>query len=373
MSGPAAAELVVDLDAYRENLRVLRGLAPGAQQLAVVKANGYGHGMQSIARAAREAGADWLGVATPEEALTLRRAGDEGPLLCWLATPGAPFGELAEAGVEVTASSDEQLEEILAAAPSRPRVQLKVDTGLSRNGARFGADWTALVRAAARAQSAGRVEITGVWSHFACADEPDHPATAEQEAVFLAAVEELRAAGIEPGLRHLSNSAGILTRPSAHLDLVRVGIASYGIDPDPAVRFSGLRPVLTARARLAHVKEVPAGARVSYGFRWTAPEPTRLGLVPVGYGEGIHRTASNRAEMGYSGRRVPVRGTICMDQCVIDLGELPARRGDLVTVFGPGDDGEPTAGEWAQAAGTIGYEIVTRLAGRWTRIYRGER
>ena len=373
MSGEPAAELIVDLDAYRENLRVLRGLAPGAAQMAVVKANGYGHGMVPIARAAREAGADWLGVATPEEALALRSAGDRGPVLCWLATPGAPFAELVDAGIEVTASSAEQLDEILAAAPSRPRVQLKVDTGLSRNGARFGADWTALGRSATRAQAAGRVDVTGVWSHFACADEPDNPASAEQEAVFSSAVDELRAAGIEPGLRHLSNSAGILTRPTAHLDLVRVGIASYGIDPDPAVRFDGIRPVLTARARLAHVKDVPAGARVSYGFRWTAPEPTRLGLVPVGYGEGLHRTSSNRAEMGYAGRRVPVRGTICMDQCVIDLGDLPARRGDLVTLFGPGDDGEPTAEDWAQAAGTIGYEIVTRLAGRWTRTYRGER
>ncbi|MBM9462035.1 alanine racemase [Aeromicrobium sp. YIM 150415] len=370
---PAAAELVVDLDAYRENLRVLRELAPASQQMAVVKANGYGHGMVPIARAARDAGADWLGVARPEEALALRSAGDDGPVLCWLETPGAPFAELVEAGIEVTASSAEQLEEILAAAPSRPRVQLKVDTGLSRNGARFGADWSALVRAASRAQDGGRVQVTGVWSHFACADEPDNPASAEQEAVFIGAVDELRGAGVEPGLRHLSNSAGILTRPSAHFDLVRVGIASYGIDPDPAVRFPGVRPVLTARARLAQVKEVEAGARVSYGYRWTADHPTRLGLVPVGYGDGLHRTASNRAEMGYAGRRVPVRGTICMDQCVIDLGELPARRGDLVTLFGPGDDGEPTAEEWAQAAGTIGYEIVTRLAGRWTRTYRGER
>ncbi|RLV56536.1 alanine racemase [Aeromicrobium phragmitis] len=367
------AELVVDLDAYRENLAALRAMAPGAQQMAVVKANGYGHGMLPVARAARDAGAEWLGVATAEEALALRAAGDSGALLCWLAAPGAPFAELIDAGVEVTASSVEQLDEILAASPRRSRVQLKVDTGLSRNGARYGRDWTALVHAAARAQSLGRIAVTGVWSHFACADEPDNSATDEQEKLFRAALDDMAVAGLEPGIRHLCNSAGILTQPSAHLDLVRVGIASYGIAPDPAVPVPGVRPVLTARARLAHVKDVEAGARVSYGYRWQAEHPTRLGLVPVGYGEGIHRTASNRAEVGFAGRRLPVRGTICMDQFVVELGDVPARRGDVVTLFGPGDDGEPGVEDWAVAAGTIGYEIVTRLAGRWARSYRGER
>ncbi|MFD1859671.1 alanine racemase [Aeromicrobium camelliae] len=367
------AELVVDLDVYRQNLDVLRRLAPGAQQMAVVKANGYGHGMVPMARAARDAGAEWLGVATAEEALALRSAGDSGPVLCWLAAPGAPFAELIDQDIEVTASSAEQLEEILAAAPRRPRVQLKVDTGLSRNGARFGPDWTALVHAAARAQALGRVAVTGVWSHFACADEPGNPATDEQEKVFRSAVDELSAAGVDPGTRHLCNSAGVLTQPSAHLDLVRVGIASYGIAPDAAVPVPGVRPVLTARARLAHVKDVEAGARVSYGYRWQAEHATRLGLVPVGYGEGIHRTASNRAEVGFAGGRLPVRGTICMDQFVVELGDVPAQRGDIVTLFGPGDDGEPSVEDWAVAAGTIGYEIVTRLAGRWARTYRGER
>ncbi|WP_293787549.1 alanine racemase, partial [uncultured Aeromicrobium sp.] len=314
-----------------------------------------------------------LGVATADEALALRAAGDSGPLLCWLSAPGAPFAELIEHDVEVTASSAEQLHEILAAAPRRPRVQLKVDTGLSRNGARFGPDWTALVHAAAHAQESGRVSVTGVWSHFACADEPENPATEEQEKVFLAAVDELNAAGVDPGTRHLCNSAGLITRPSAHLDLVRVGIAAYGIAPDPSVPVPGVRPVLTARARLAHVKSVEAGARVSYGLRWRAERATRLGLVPVGYGEGIHRTASNRAEVGFEGTRLPVRGTICMDQFVVELGEVPAQRGDVVTLFGPGDDGEPGVEDWALAAGTISYEIVTRLAGRWSRIYRGER
>ncbi|MBA4608066.1 alanine racemase [Aeromicrobium sp. Marseille-Q0843] len=367
----ANAELVIDLDQYRANLAALRAHAPGALQMAVVKANAYGHGMVPVARAARQASVDWLGVATPAEALELRAAGDHGPLLCWLAVPGAPFTELIGADVEMTASGVDQLEAI-AAAGDRPRVQLKVDTGLSRNGA-FGPHWDDLVAAAARMQAAGRIEVTGVWSHFASADEPEHPANDHQEAVFRAAVDQLAAAGVHPALRHLANSAAAVTRPSSHFDLVRLGIATYGIAPDPAVPVPDVRPILTARTVLANVKRVPAGSSVSYGWRWSADRETTLGLVPVGYGEGIHRTASNRAQVGFAGGRAPVRGTICMDQLVVDLGDRPARIGDPVTVFGPGDDGEPTAQDWADAAGTIAYEIVTRLAGRWSRTYRGER
>lgn len=367
----ANAELVIDLDQYRANLAALRAYAPDALQMAVVKADAYGHGMGPVARAARDGGADWLGVATPDEALALRALGDEGPLLCWLNVPGAPFAELAEAGVEVTASGADQLATI-ASASNRPKVQLKVDTGLSRNGA-LGREWDELVEAAVRLQSAGSIEVTGVWSHFACADEPGHRANDQQEVVFRAAVDHLRAAGVEPGLRHMANSAATVIRPSSHFDLVRVGIASYGIDPDPAVPVPEVRPVLTARTVLAHVKRVPAGTSVSYGWRWTAERETTLGLVPVGYGEGIHRTASNRAEVGFAGGRAPVRGTICMDQLVVDLGDRPARIGDPITLFGPGHEGEPTAQDWAEAAGTIGYEIVTSLAGRWSRTYRGER
>lgn len=367
----ANAELVIDLDRYRANLAALRAYAPDALQMAVVKADAYGHGMVPVARAARQGGADWLGVATADEALALRAAGDGGPLLCWLLTPGVPFAELAQAGVDVTASTVEQLE-AAAAASDRPRVQVKVDTGLSRNGA-FGAQWDELVAAAGRLQAAGRVHVTGIWSHFACADEPDHPANDHQESVFRAAVDQLRSAGVEPEVRHLANSAATVTRPSSHFDLVRVGIASYGLDPDPAVSVPEVRPAMTARTVLAQVKRVPAGASVSYGWGWTAERETTLGLVPVGYGEGIHRTASNRAEVGFAASRVPVRGTICMDQLVVDLGDRPARIGDPITLFGPGDDGEPTAQDWATAAGTINYEIVTRLGGRWSRTYRGER
>ncbi len=365
-------EAVVDLDAFAANLAALAACAPTSALMTVVKAGAYGHGAVPMARAARRAGSAWLGVATVDEALALRAAGDVGPLLCWLASPGADYAGAVEAGVEVTASSVEQLDEIVAAAPTRPRVQLKVDTGLSRNGAR-GEQWSQLVAAAAVAQAAGRVEVTGVWSHFACADEPSHPANDEQERVFRDAVDELAAAGVEPPLRHLANSAATLTRPSAHLDLVRVGIAAYGIRPDPGLTYpTRLTPVMTLRARLAQVKRVPAGAGVSYGHQWVAERDTTLGLVPMGYGDGIAVAASNRAELQVGGVRVPLVGRVCMDQVVVDLGDRPALRGDVATLFGPGHDGEPTAEDWATASGTIAYEVVTRLGGRTVRTYRGE-
>ncbi|MRK00634.1 alanine racemase [Aeromicrobium sp. S22] len=370
MTAPQA-EAVIDLDAFGANLEALAACAPSSAQMTVVKADAYGHGMVPMARAARAAGTDWLGVATLAEALALRESGDTGDLLCWLAAPGADYAAAVEADVEVTASSTDQLAEILAAAPRRPRVQLKVDTGLSRNGA-LGREWTALVAAAAAAQAAGRVEVTGVWSHFACADEPAHPANDAQEAVFVAAVDELTAAGIEPGLRHLCNSPATLTRPSAHFDMVRVGIAAYGIRPDPGMTYeTPLTPVLTLRGRLAQVKRIPAGAKVSYGQTWTAERDTTVGLVPLGYGEGIAVSASNRAEVLAAGARVPLVGRVCMDQFVVDLGERSARRGDAVVLFGPGHDGEPTAEDWATASGTIAYEVVTRLGGRIVRTYEG--
>jgi alanine racemase len=368
------AEAIIDLDAYRSNLQALAACAPASALLAVVKADAYGHGMATCAKAAREAGADWLGVATPAEALRLRSLGDTGPVLCWLAAPGADFASAVEAGIELTASSAEQLEEILAAAPSPPRVQLKVDTGLSRNGAFVGEQWSRLVQATAAAKAAGKLEHTGTWSHFACADEPDHPANDAQERAFTEAVAELESAGLSPGLRHLSNSAATLTRPSSHLDLVRVGISSYGLAPDGRMRFdTQLRPVMTLRGRLAAVKRVPAGTSVSYGHRYTTDHETTLGLVPVGYAEGLPRNASNRVEAAFAGERVRVAGSICMDQVVVDLGDRAAQRGDIVTLFGPGDDGEPTVQEWADAADTITYEVVTRVGGRTERTYRGAR
>lgn len=367
------SEVVVDLDAIRENVATLSALAPDSAFMVVVKADGYGHGMLPVARAAKDAGADWLGVATVEEALALRKAGIHGPILCWLAAPGADYTAAIDHEIDLTASSAEQFEEILDMAPKRPRIQLKVDTGMGRNGA-LGEQWSDLVDAASVAARAGTAEITAVWSHFACADEPEHPANDQQEDRFHEAVEELEAAGVEPALRHMANSAALLSRPSSHMDMVRVGIAAYGITP--MADFSSpvpLRQALTLRARLVAAKRAPAGTGVSYGQRYTTERETTLGLVPVGYGEGVLRAASGRAEAGFAGQRVPVAGTICMDQLVVDLGDLPADRGDEVVLFGPGDGGEPTVEDWARAAGTIGYEVVTQLGGRLVHTYLGER
>ncbi|MGZ5372239.1 alanine racemase [Aeromicrobium sp.] len=373
MTGPQA-EAVVDLDAYRQNLVNVSACAPNSQLMAVVKANAYGHGMAECARAAREAGADWLGVATVAEARSLRESGDTGDVLCWLASPGEDFAGAIEHGIQVTASGVAQLDEILAATGDRrAKVQLKADTGLSRNGA-YGEEWLRLVDAAATAHRAGRITVTGVWSHLACADEPEHRANDEQEKAFREAISAVEATGLAPGLKHLSNSAATLTRPSAHFDLVRVGIASYGISPDLALAYdTELTPVMTLRGHLAAVKRVAAGSGVSYGHTYYTRRETTLGLVPMGYGDGVSRTASNRAEAQFAGVRVPVAGTICMDQLVVDLGDADAKTGDPVTLFGPGTDGEPSVSDWAEAAGTIGYEVVTRLGGRIEHTYRGVR
>ena len=372
----ARAEIVVDLDAVRHNVRTLRDRVDGRALMVVVKADGYGHGMLEVARAAREAGADWLGVAVAEEALALREAGDDGPLLCWLAVPGEDFGPLVEQGVDVTAYTRDELDEIRAAARERgavARVQLKVDTGLSRGGSSQ-EEWPDLVAAAVAAERSGEVRVTGIWSHFACSDEPDHPANDAQEEVFRWALDLAERSGLRPEVRHLCNSAGALTRPSSWFDLVRCGIAAYGLTPMPDVASSdelGLIPAMTVQSRLAVVKGVRAGAGVSYGHTDTTAHDTTVGVVPVGYGDGIPRHASSRAPVLAAGQVRPIAGRVCMDQFVLDLGDADAAAGDAVVLFGPGKDGEPTAQDWAEACGTINYEIVTRIGGRMQRRYVG--
>ncbi len=369
---PPRAEIVVDLAAVRHNVRILRDLvqvdAP-VQLMVVVKADGYGHGMVEVAGAARDAGADWLGVATIDEALTLRAAGDRGPLLCWLSAPGDDFAAAVAAGVEVTAYTVEELEEV--AAVGGARVQLKVDTGLSRGGAPRAA-WASLCEAAAAHEAAGRIEVTGIWSHFVASDEPAHPMNDAQEAAFRDALDLAARAGLDPDVRHLANSAAAILRPSSHFDLVRCGIAAYGLDPAPgATPPLGLRPAMTARARLVMSKPISAGDGVSYGHTWVADHDTSVGLVPAGYADGVPRAAGNVASVWVEDSRRPVRGRVCMDQVVVDLhGELPPP-GTEVVLFGPGDRGEPTAQDWAEAVGTISYEIVTRIGGRFVRRHVG--
>ena len=382
MSSPPSphAEVVVDLGAVRHNLRRLRdlvaeGVARPPAVMVVVKADAYGHGMLEVARTARDEGVDWLGVATGAEALALREAGDRGPLLCWLAAPGHDFAPLVAADVDVTASSIAQLEEVVRGAREAQvvaRVQLKVDTGLSRNGAPR-SEWLELCTAARRAQEEGVVRVTGLWSHLACADEPDHPANAVQKAAFLEASALAEDAGLRPEVRHLSNSAGALLHPDVRLDLVRLGIAVYGLSPAPDVVTSeelGLVPAMTVRGSVVLTKELAPGDGVSYGHTFVAEEPMRVALVPMGYADGIPRHASSTAEVQVSGVRGRVLGRICMDQFVVEAPE--AHAGDQVVVLGPGTHGEPTATDWARWCATIDYEIVTRMGGRQTRVWVDE-
>ncbi|MEU9484391.1 alanine racemase [Streptomyces decoyicus] len=368
------ARAAIDVAAVRSNVRALRDRAPRAELMAVVKSDGYGHGAVRCARAAREAGAGWLGTALPEEAFALRAAGDTGRLMCWLWTPGGPWRQAVEQDIDVGVSALWALREVIAAARAcgrTARVQLKVDTGLGRNGCPP-ADWPELTAAARAAEAEGALTVTGVWSHFACADEPGHPSIAAQLDVFHEALKTAETAGLRPEVRHIANTPALLTLPEAHFDLVRTGIGIYGISPSPELGTSqelGLRPAMTLEASLASVKRVPGGHGVSYGHHYTTPGATALALIPLGYADGIPRHASGTGPVLVAGKRRTVAGRIAMDQFVVDLGGDSAEPGDPAVLFGPGDRGEPTAEDWAQVAGTIGYEIVTRIGSRVPRVY----
>ncbi|MDY7087110.1 MAG: alanine racemase [Actinomycetota bacterium] len=366
------AEVRVDLDAIRDNVALLRARTT-AEVMAVVKGDGYGHGMLPSARAALAGGATWLGVATLGEGLALRRAGFEVPVLAWLHSPGMPLHEGVAAGLDLNAGSLQLLGELVTAArraERTARVHLKLDTGLSRGGA-TPSEWPALLEAAAKAQADGDIDVVGVWSHFAYADEPGHETIDHQLAVFAEGLATAERAGITPRYRHIANSAATLTRPDAHYDLVRPGIAVYGLSPVAGESY-GLRPAMTARARVALTKRVPAGQGVSYGHTYFTERDTTLALVPLGYADGVPRAASNAGPVQLGGKRRTVAGRVCMDQIVLDVGDDPVVAGDVATLFGPGDDGGPTADDWAAVVGTINYEIVTRFgSSRVPRVYQG--
>jgi alanine racemase len=376
------ARAEIDLAALRANVRALRERAPGAALMAVVKADAYGHGAVPCARAAVEAGATWLGTATPQEALALRAAEaglpDDIRVMCWLWTPGGPWREAVEARLDVSVSAMWAMEEVVGAARAAgvpARVQLKADTGLGRGGCQPGADWEELVAAALRAEGEGLLRVTGLWSHFACADEPGHPSIAAQLTRFREMTAYAEGQGLRPEVRHIANSPATLTLPDAHFDLVRPGIAMYGVSPSPEIGTPadfGLRPVMTLAASLALVKQVPGGHGVSYGHHYTTPGETTLGLVPLGYGDGVPRHASSTGPVLVDGKWRTVAGRIAMDQFVVDLGGDRPEPGAEAVLFGPGDRGEPTAEDWAQAAGTIAYEIVTRIGSRVPRVYVNE-
>ncbi|MDS1269995.1 alanine racemase [Lipingzhangella sp. LS1_29] len=371
-SSHAAAQ--VDLDAIRSNIALLADRASGAAVMGVVKADGYGHGMLPAARAMLAGGATWLGVAFVEEALQLRAAGIQVPTVAWILPPGADLATAITADIDLGVSDARVLDAVADAAGSvgrSARVHLKVDTGLTRGG--VPADqWPAVVESAARAEATGRIHVVGVFSHFACADEPGHSSIDAQISAFHTALGVVEKAGLEPRVRHLANSAATLTRPETHFDLVRPGIASYGICPIPELTDTGLRPAMTLSSDLALVKPAPAGSGVSYGHRYITDRDTRVALVPLGYGDGVPRNATNRAEVAIAGDRFPIAGTVCMDQFMVDVGDAPVPEDGRVHLFGPGDAGEPTAQDWAGATGTIPYEIVTRISPRVPRVYIGD-
>ena len=340
--------------------------------MAVVKADGYGHGLLPSARAVLAGGAQWLGVAFLEEALALRAGGIDAPVLAWLFSPDEDLAAPVAAGVDLGVYDEAELAAVQAAAVSTgrtARVHLKVDTGLSRGGARPEA-WPQLCRAAAEADG---VEVVGVWSHLASADAgPGHPVTASQAAVFAQALEAAARAGVRPQVRHLANSAATLTAPATHYDLVRPGVSLYGLSPVPRTGGPadfGLRPAMTLASRVALTKRVPAGSGVSYLHRYTTTGDTTLALVPLGYADGVPRAGTGVLPVQLAGRRRTVAGTVCMDQFVLDVGEDEVTAGDEVLLFGPGDAGEPTAQDWADVLGTIDYEIVTRVGVRVPRTY----
>lgn len=376
------ARAVVDLGAVRANARALGDLAPSAQVMAVVKADAYGHGLLPVARAAVEGGATWLGVAQLSEALALRTGGLTARVLTWLYAPGAPLAAAVTADVDLSVAAPWALREVADAARATgrtARVHLKVDTGLGRNGL-TPEDLPGVLDAALRLEAEGVLAVVGIWSHLAFADEPGHPTLHRQAAALRAAAADAESRGARFEVRHIAASASTLTDPELHLDLVRPGIALYGLTPVPRLggpeRF-GLVPAMTVEAELATVKRLPAGHGVSYGHHYVTPTDTVMGVVPLGYSDGVPRHASGvdgapGAPLGVGGRRVAIAGRVCMDQVVVDLGpDAHEVAGDRVVLFGTGADGGPTAQDWADAAGTISYEIVTRLGARVPRVYVG--
>lgn len=377
MSSPnpqPAAQAVIDLGAIAHNVRLLRERAGSAAVMAVVKADGYGHGAPQVARAALAAGAAELGVTNITEALALRQAGITAPVLSWLNLPGTDFAPALAADVQVGVSSVRQFGDVLDAvrrsgAPAT--ITVKVDTGLSRNGV-SPAEYPALLEAIARATADGAVRPRGIMSHLACGDDPQHPMNDTQAARLTAARAQALAAGVRFEVAHLANSPATLTRPDLHFDVVRPGIAVYGQTPIPTLGDFGLRPVMTLKCPVSAVRSIKAGDGVSYGHTWIADRDTTVGLIPLGYADGVFRGLSGRIDVSINGARYRNVGRICMDQFVIDLGLDGAgvTVGDEAVLFGSGAAGEPTAQDWAELLGTINYEVVTSPRGRIARTYR---
>lgn len=355
----------VDLAAIAANTRAFACRARGAAVMAVVKADGFGHGAVAVARAALAAGATRLGVTSIDEALELRAAGISAPILSWLNPVGADFGVAIAAGVDLAVPSLPHLEAVLASVGGRAaRLHLHLDTGMARDGAPR-EEWADLCALAASGERRGLLRVDGIMGHLACADQPGHPANAAGRERFSWGIGVATSSGLRPVHRHLAATAAALTDPRSHHTMVRIGAGLYGIDPSGTTR---LRAAQTLRAPIVSVCRVPQGTPVGYGHEAATSRETLLGLLPLGYADGLPRAASGRAEVLVGGRRRPLVGSFSMDSVVVDLGDCAVRPGDVATVFGPGGSGEPTAAEWASWAGTIEHEIVTGLGARVRRI-----
>lgn len=369
----ASPQAVVDLGAIDHNVRLLREHAGGARVMAVVKADGYGHGAVEVGTAALAAGAAELGVVTIAEAVALRAGGITAPVLCWLHPPGTDFTPALENDVQIAVSAVRQLDDVVAAVRQTGRaatVTVKVDTGLSRNGV-SPADFPAMVAALARAQTDGTIRVRGIMSHLVHGDDPDNPFNELQGKRLTAMREQAAEQGVVFEVAHIANSPAAMTRPDLAFDMVRPGIAVYGLSPIPELGDMGLIPAMTVKCPVALVRSVHAGDGVSYGHRWIADRDTTLALLPVGYADGIFRSLSGRIEVLIKGRRRQAVGRICMDQFVVDLGPdaTDVAEGDDAILFGPGTQGEQTAQDWAELLGTINYEVATSPRGRIARTY----
>ena len=413
LPGAATSRAVIDLEAVAHNGRRLAQVA-GVPWMAVVKADAYGHGLGPIALTALSVGASWLGVAQLAEALALRALLDEADvdrpagepsgqaprILTWLlpvmdparaAAEDSPLRAALAADLDLSVSTLPQLEALSAAARAQAttaRLHLKVDTGMSRGGAMV-EDLPALAAALRQAEDEGVVDVVGLWSHLSRADEPTSGSTEQHLERYRQAEQIVQEAGLSPSIHHLAATGGLLWHPEARMDLVRAGIGLYGLSPDPSVATSselGLQPAMRLESALVQVKRIDAGQAVSYGGTWSAPTDRWVGLVPLGYTDGIPRAASSAGPVGVGSLMTSIVGRVCMDQVVIDLGPavdetgapLPAaaRVGDTAVLWGApavsDQEAVPTADDWAQACGTINYEIVTRLGGRVPRCYVGE-
>jgi len=362
--------LRINLDAIVHNLDVMRARASQAKVMGVVKANAYGHGAVEVAKTLERAGVDYLGVVDVREALALREAGISTPILAWLHDPTDDFVAALSNQIDLGIANIEQLGHIAKAAALTgevARLHLKIDTGLGRNGS-TAAEWADLLDAVKSLGDA--VEVVGIFSHLSTTSRQDD---LEQIERFDAAVSEAKRAGVNFTLRHLTASDGSLAYPDAHYEMVRIGVALYGLDPFSANRGSeyGLIPAMTAVSKVTQIKRVPAGHGVSYNYLHRTTRETNLALVPVGYAEGLPRAATGKAEVSIGGKRYPILSQIAMDQFVLDIGDDPIQVGDEVVIFGDGATGVPSADDLANASGTINYEIVTRMGGRFQREYLG--